>query len=103
MSRCPAKLPETVTWQPAAPTHGVSKRTSSMMYGISFVLKYLMGKDVAARNFAVFPDDTMIVSYPRSGNTWTRFLIANLLHPAEEVDFLNIEKFIPDTSSISNR
>ena len=74
-----------------------------MIYGITTVLKYLFGTDHAERNFAVFPDDTMIVSYPRSGNTWTRFLIANLLHPEQEISFVNIERLIPDTSSISSR
>jgi hypothetical protein len=74
-----------------------------MLYGIKVVFKYLVGRDQAGRNFAVFPDDTMVVSYPRSGNTWTRFLVANLLHPGEEVTFANIETLIPDTSSISNR
>lgn len=74
-----------------------------MIYGIKTVLKYLLGADRAGRNFAVFPDDTMIVSYPRSGNTWTRFLIANLLHPREEVSFANIERLIPDTAAISSR
>lgn len=74
-----------------------------MIYGIKYIAQYLTGRDIAGRNFRVFPDDTMIVSYPRSGNTWTRFLIANLLHPSDEVDFLNIERLIPDTSSISSR
>ncbi len=74
-----------------------------MIYGLKFVLKYALGLDQAGRNFAVFPDDTFVVSYPRSGNTWTRFLIANLLHPNEDVTFANIEKLIPDTSSISSR
>jgi hypothetical protein len=74
-----------------------------MMYGIKFVLKYLSGTDIADRNLAVYPDDTFIVSYPRSGNTWTRFLIANLVFPSENVAFANIERLIPDTSSQSNR
>jgi Sulfotransferase domain len=74
-----------------------------MIYGLKVVVKYMLGLDYAARNFKVFPDDTMIVSYPRSGNTWTRFLIANLVHPNENVTFANIETLIPDTSAISNR
>jgi hypothetical protein len=74
-----------------------------MIYGIKTVLKYVMGSDVADRNLAVYPDDTFIVSYPRSGNTWTRFLIANLAFPAENVTFTNIERLVPDTSSQSNR
>jgi hypothetical protein len=74
-----------------------------MIYGIKFVLKYLLGTDIADRNVAVYPDDIFIVSYPRSGNTWTRFLIANLVFPSESVTFTNIERLIPDTSSQSNR
>jgi hypothetical protein len=74
-----------------------------MIYGIKFVLNYLLGKDIAGRNLAVFPDDTFIVSYPRSGNTWTRFLIGNLLRPEEPVTFSNIERVIPDTSALSSR
>lgn len=73
-----------------------------MIYGIRVVVRYLLGTDIAERNFAVFPDDTFVVSYPRSGNTWTRFLIANLVHPGE-VSFANIERIIPDSSSQSNR
>jgi len=73
------------------------------MYGIKTTLKYLLGTDRAERNFAVFPDDTMIVSFPRSGNTWTRFLVASLLHPNESVGFTSIETLIPDTAAVSSR
>src|SRR5580700_5193940 len=74
-----------------------------MIYGIKTVLKYLLGTDIADRNLAVYPDDTFVVSYPRSGNTWTRFLIASLVFPSEVVTFTNIDRMIPDTSSQSNR
>jgi hypothetical protein len=74
-----------------------------VIYGIKVVVKYLLGMDQAERNFAVYPDDTFLVSYPRSGNTWSRFLIANLVHPEETVTFANLERLIPDTSSQSNR
>jgi hypothetical protein len=74
-----------------------------MIYGLKVVITYLLGTDKAERNFAVYPDDTFLVSYPRSGNTWTRFLIANLVHPDKAVSFANIEQLIPDTSSQSNR
>ncbi len=74
-----------------------------MIYGIKVVLKYLLGKDRAGRNLAVYPDDTFLVSFPRSGNTWTRFLIANLAYPGQQVSFTNIERLIPDTASQSSR
>jgi Sulfotransferase domain len=74
-----------------------------MLYGIKYVVSYLLGTDVAGREMAVFPDDTFIVSYPRSGNTWTRFLIANLMHPEKPVTFANIEQVIPDSTALSSR
>ena len=73
------------------------------MYGIKTVLKYLLGRDIADRDVAVYPDDTFLVSYPRSGNTWTRFLIANLLHPEIEVGFANLDSLVPDTAALSSR
>jgi len=74
-----------------------------MMYGIKRIAKYLLGTDIAGRQIAVRPDDTFIVSYPRSGNTWTRFLIANLLYADRRVTFANIERLIPDAEAQSNR
>lgn len=50
----------------------------------------------AGRALTIFPDDIFIVSYLRSGNTWTRFLIGNLLFRKEPVNFSNIEYKIPD-------
>jgi hypothetical protein len=70
---------------------------------LTAVMRYASGLDIAGRRLHVFPDDTFIVSYPRSGNTWTRFLVANLLHPAESVTFENIERIVPDMHSQSNR
>lgn len=74
-----------------------------MIYGIKRVVKYLLGTDIAGRNLAVYPDDVFIVSYPRSGNTWTRFLVANLIHPGEKATFLNIERLVPDSEAQSSR
>jgi hypothetical protein len=74
-----------------------------VLYGIKFVASYLLGTDIAGRNLKVFPDDTFIASYPRSGNTWTRFLIANLIHPERPVTFANIETVIPDATALSSR
>jgi hypothetical protein len=64
-------------------------------------LKRMLGRDIAGRDFAIYPDDTFIVSYPRSGNTWTRFLVASLLFPKEEVSFATIENQVPDSEAQS--
>jgi hypothetical protein len=74
-----------------------------VLYGIKFITSYLLGTDIAGRNLRVFPDDTFIASYPRSGNTWTRFLIANVIDPERQVTFANIEKIIPDATALSSR
>lgn len=57
--------------------------------------RVLMGKKPAGRALTVFPDDVFITSYPRSGNTWTRFLIGNLAYPDKAVGFATIESLIP--------
>jgi len=74
-----------------------------MIYGIKVIVKYVLGTDHAGRNFRVYPDDTFVVSYARSGNLWTRFMVATLLHPETEIRLANIERFVPDASNQSNR
>lgn len=66
-------------------------------------VRKVFGLNRGGRNFSVYPDDRFLVSYPRSGNTWTRFLIANLLFRDREVSFLNIDHLIPDVININRR
>src|ERR1700745_392531 len=63
---------------------------------LTYGRRVLMGQIPAGRRLTVFPDDVFLVSYPRSGNTWTRFLIGNLLNPDEPVSFTNIETRVPE-------
>jgi len=58
-------------------------------------VRAVLGVNPAGRRLTVFPDDIFIVSYPRSGNTWARFLIGNLLYPKTQVSFANVESLIP--------
>jgi Sulfotransferase domain len=58
--------------------------------------RVLLGHQMAGRGVTVFPDDVFLVSYPRSGNTWTRFLLGNLIYQDEPVTFVNIESRIPE-------
>ena len=74
-----------------------------MLAQIKYAVKYALGRDHAGRNFTVYPDDTFLVSYPKSGNTWVRFLLANLLFPDEEVGFANINRLLPAPGVLSRR
>jgi hypothetical protein len=65
--------------------------------------RHLLGHDPAGRNLSTFPDDTFIVSYPKSGNTWTRFLVASLIHNEEPMTFLKADKVIPTVDSQSRK
>ncbi|MGA8431717.1 MAG: sulfotransferase domain-containing protein [Candidatus Sulfotelmatobacter sp.] len=57
--------------------------------------RVITGRQLAGRNLTVYPDDVFLVSYPRSGNTWTRFLLGNLIS-RDPVTFANIESLIPE-------
>jgi len=63
---------------------------------IAHASRLLTGRQFAGRGLTVFPDDVFVVSYPRSGNTWTRFLLGNLISQDEPVTFANIESRIPE-------
>lgn len=63
--------------------------------------KRALGLHHPGRNLSVFPDDTFLVSYPKSGNTWTRFLVGNLIHAEPAADFSNINIIIPDPEALS--
>jgi hypothetical protein len=47
--------------------------------------------------FAIEPGDVFLVSYPRSGNTWVRFMLAHLLKtPEMVVNFETLGQLVPD-------
>jgi Sulfotransferase domain len=62
-----------------------------------------LGYGPVGRWVSVREDDVFLVSYPRSGNTWLRFIVANLAAPNHPADFLDIEKRVPDIYVHSER
>jgi hypothetical protein len=65
--------------------------------------KHLFGLHFPGHNLLVYPDDIFLVSYPKSGNTWTRFLVANLAYPEKSPDFANINDLLPDPEGMAKR
>ena len=59
------------------------------------VVSAAFGLKKAGRALTVLPNDVFLVSYPRSGSTWTRFLVGNLLNPGDPVTFDNLERRVP--------
>jgi Sulfotransferase domain len=74
-----------------------------MMQRLIRLAKRALGLHHPGRNLDVLPDDVFILSFPKSGNTWTRFLIANLIYPETPADFSNINRLIPDPEAMSKR
>jgi len=66
-------------------------------------MRRALGLHHPGRNLEVWPDDVFILSFPKSGNTWTRFLIANLVYPETPADFSNINRLTPDPEAVSKR
>jgi hypothetical protein len=65
--------------------------------------RYFTSRDVPGRSLKVHPEDTFLVSYPRSGNTWTRFLLANFVHPDANVTLVTSDRLIPNVDGQSKR
>jgi Sulfotransferase domain len=64
--------------------------------------RYIERYRVAGRMLTVFPDDTFLVSYQKSGNTWLRFLLANLMCPRGPITLLEMEDRVPMIYDCSN-
>ncbi len=65
--------------------------------------KRIFGLHRPRRSLLILPDDIFLVSFPKSGNTWSRFLLANLVYPEQRVSFGNLYKLIPDPEDTSKR
>ncbi len=62
-----------------------------------------LGRHRPGRSLLILPDDIFLVSFPKSGNTWTRFLLANLRFPDEPATWANIDRLIPDPTGTAKK
>lgn len=56
----------------------------------------------AGRSVRVRDDYVFLTSYPKSGNTWMRFIVSNLKHPDSETNLENVLTRIPDIYDFPN-
>ncbi len=70
---------------------------------LSSVISYALGRRAAGRSLTVFPGDTFVVSYFRSGSTWSRFLLGNFIHQDEAVTFTNVGRLVPEIYGLPDR
>lgn len=80
------------------------------MIDIRFQLKKLRYKrrrneELGSMNFGAEANQFFLIAYPKSGNTWVRVLLANLLNtnPELEIAFHNVGDFIPDSHNRDQR
>jgi len=62
------------------------------------LLNKLSDKDYS---FQVQKNDTFLISYPKSGNTWIRFLLSNIITDSE-INFVNVEEIVIDLYKTKN-
>jgi hypothetical protein len=70
---------------------------------VKAVASTALARNPAGRDLTVFPGDIFLVSYFRSGSTWSRFLFGNLIHQHEAVTFTNMERLVPMIYNLPDR
>lgn len=74
-----------------------------MLIRFVYLINYVLGRDIAGRTLAKFPDDIFLVAYPGSGGQWLRRLVGNLMDPRRPVTESNVMRRIPDLYHMSRR
>jgi len=81
----------------------VAERGGRMFNHLMAGIRRGLGLHRPGRELLILPDDIFLVSFPKSGNTWTRFLLANLRFPDEPATFANIDRLIPEPTATTKR
>lgn len=78
------------------------KQKSAMPERVRTAMDKALGRTPAGRGLTVFPNDIFLVSYFRSGSTWSRFLFGNLIHK-QAVTFTNMKRLVPIIYELPDR
>ncbi len=66
-------------------------------------VRRVFGLHRPGQRLPVLPDDILLAAFPKSGNTWMRFLIANLAFPDREVGFGTLHQLILEPAGTLKR
>ena len=84
----------------------MARDTDKSMYHLRWLYQRLLFRlglsAPASEALTILKDDTFIVSYPKSGNTWVRFLLGQI-RAQQVLDFRSLEFIIPDIYQNSDR
>lgn len=73
-----------------------------MLNKLYYNIKRVLFEIPARNNLIVRKSDIFLVSYPRSGNTWLRFVLGTYISD-KKVDWLNLERIFPDMYRCSEK
>lgn len=65
-----------------------------MIKGIRYYLKYSAHRKIF-RRAGINERDVFLASFPKSGNTWLRFILARAIYPEEQINLRNIQDYFP--------
>ena len=75
----------------------LAKRVKKLSQLLNQTRSRMLGRmSKPTKTVRVFADDVWLVSYPKSGNTWGRFLVGTLFNPSEPITFENLKRRVPD-------
>lgn len=65
-----------------------------MIKGFRYYLKLAAHRKIF-RNAGINDQDIFLASFPKSGNTWLRFILARAIYPEDKINLRNIQDYFP--------